>query len=177
MLWETVSKTLLKVETIHSLSLIPLAGLLVIQKDQVGQTGPAFPKFTLARSDSVVLLFMMCDCIQDNLLHNLPSIKIRLRGLQFPGSSFWPWVTHWPTSSHLWSPWLIKTGDKWLRVVWWALPPAPSVCFGTYINWNWWDWFRKSKVSYGLGESNECSVYVSLHLALSNPECWVCNTS
>ena len=53
MLWETVSKALLKVKVDHiqSLSLMPQAHHFVIEGDQVRQAGPAFHKLMLTGPD------------------------------------------------------------------------------------------------------------------------------
>ena len=74
MLWETVSKVLTKVQVdnIHSLSFILWVGHLVIERDQVGQAGPAFCEPMLAGPDPLVVLHMPGERTQGETLHNLP---------------------------------------------------------------------------------------------------------
>ncbi|KAK4823264.1 hypothetical protein QYF61_000231 [Mycteria americana] len=60
------------IDNIHSLSLIHQVGHLLIEGDQVGQAGPAFPEPMLAGPDPLVILYMPCDSTQDDLLHQLP---------------------------------------------------------------------------------------------------------
>lgn len=59
------------VDNIHSLFLISQVGHAVIG-DQVGQAAFAFPKPILAGPDPLFTLYVLCDHIQDNLLHGLP---------------------------------------------------------------------------------------------------------
>lgn len=47
-------------------------GHLVVEGDQVGQTGPAFHKSMLASSDPLVVLSVLHGGIQEDLLHGLP---------------------------------------------------------------------------------------------------------
>ena len=46
-------------------------GHLIIEGDQVCQAGPAFHEAMLAGPDALVVPRMLCDCPQDDLLHNL----------------------------------------------------------------------------------------------------------
>ena len=64
--------TKVQVNNSHSLSLIHLAGHLVIEGDQVCQAGPIFHKPTLAEPDLLVVLHVPHDSPKDELLHNLP---------------------------------------------------------------------------------------------------------
>ncbi|KAJ7404977.1 hypothetical protein WISP_142313 [Willisornis vidua] len=66
-------KGLAEVQTdhIHSLPLIHHVGYLIIKGDQVDQTGPGPPKPMLAGSNPLSILQVLCDCTQDDLLHNL----------------------------------------------------------------------------------------------------------
>ncbi|KAK4807797.1 hypothetical protein QYF61_023630 [Mycteria americana] len=63
--------TEVQIDNIHSLSLIHQAGHLVVEGDQVGQAGPAFPEPMLAGLDPLVIFYMPCDGTQDDLLHQL----------------------------------------------------------------------------------------------------------
>ena len=60
-----------QVDYVNSISLIDHVGHSIIEKNQVGQAGPAFHELMLAGPDSPVLLHMPCDLPQDQLFHNL----------------------------------------------------------------------------------------------------------
>ncbi|KAJ7427764.1 hypothetical protein WISP_04174 [Willisornis vidua] len=57
-------------------------GHLVMEGDQAGEAGPAFHQPMLAEPDPLVVLYMLCDCTQDDLLRNtLSSTKVKLTSL------------------------------------------------------------------------------------------------
>ena len=74
--------TKVQVDYIHSLSLILYVGHLVIEGDEVGQTESAFHESMLVRPDSLVVLSMLCGCIQDMVYSmTFPDTEVRLAGL------------------------------------------------------------------------------------------------
>lgn len=91
--WETVSKALLEVDYIQSLSLIHWVGHLLIKGDEVGQVGPVFPTPRLGGSDPLVVLYVLHDGTQLSKKFcaiTFSSTEIKLTGLLFLGFPFQP---------------------------------------------------------------------------------------
>ena len=64
--------TKVRVDNIHSLSLIDQADHLVSEGDHISQAGPAFHKPTLTGPYPLVVLEVPWDGTQDDLLNNFP---------------------------------------------------------------------------------------------------------
>jgi len=92
-------------------------------------------KLMLARSDPLVVLYIMFDCTQDYLLHNFPQYLCQAErpvDCSVEPSCIMMW--QWQFSSCLRPSQLTRTAGKWWKVAWWTLPPAPLIfLFGTHL--------------------------------------------
>lgn len=107
--------TKFQADNFHSISFIHSVSHSVIQGDQVGEKGCAFPKPILAGPDpwlSCVALKMICWVC--SFLNPPSDLSCR-------------WGSRLLRSSQLGAPWCVKTAGKSWKVTQWALAPAPSV--------------------------------------------------
>lgn len=95
-------------------------GQLLIEADQFSQAGPAFHRPMLTGSDLLVVLYMRCDGIQEDLLHDLSwhqgqTDRLLIPQILFP-ALFDKWASHLTTSSQLGPPCLVRIAAKLLKM-------------------------------------------------------------